>query len=78
MTESDRDAAIAERFAVWRRRLQEEDGTPLICIGIGHNANLGTKILLTLDEPDLTEEVLAAFLRDAAMQLDPRQRGAVR
>lgn len=72
------EEAIAERFAAWRDRLLQEDATPLILIGIGHNGHSGQIVVCTLDEPEVYEpQVLAAFLRKAAIELDPTQRRAL-
>jgi len=42
----DTNAVTVERLEGWRRRLQEENATPIVGIGVGHGEKSGRLVLL--------------------------------
>lgn len=62
----------------WEKRLQGDNATPLAVLGVRHApAPAGQLVVVTVDEPEMTDQVLAGFFRKAAIMLDPTQRRAI-
>lgn len=81
MTPESLARIIDERLGLWRGRLVADHATPLIVIGIRHaragSLRVGGRVVITVDEPGMTNQMVAAFLREAAIGLDPNQRSAI-
>ena len=52
-----------ERLNRWKERLRESHATPLCLIGIGHDHNSGTPVVVTLEEEEMPLATLRLFLR---------------
>jgi len=61
----------------WTEKLVAEHATPVVLVGVGHDARKGTLVICAVEEPSVTNRVIAGFLRDAAIQLDPAHVGAM-
>ena len=55
LTPELRDKIIEERLANYRRRFRAEHGTPLVCLGIGHDHKSGDLICCLLEDLPLAE-----------------------
>lgn len=78
MTPAECARIVGDRLPRWARRLEGDFATPLVLVAVRHAPDaVGQVVVLTVDEPEMTEVVLAAFLRKAAIMLDPTQRRAV-
>lgn len=58
-----------ERLKSWAKRLSEQHATPLLMLGMGHDANAGQLVVLTVEDVD--DDMLVASLLFAAEQLKP-------
>lgn len=67
MTEPQREAITYERFTTYKKRLREHNATPMICLGIGHDAHSGELICCTT--LDLSDKQVLAFLMRAVEML---------
>ena len=56
-----------ERMNRWKDRLNENDSTPVILVGVGHNKVKGRLFVLCTE--DRTDEEVIAFLEGALAQL---------
>lgn len=56
-----------ERMNRWKDRLNENDSTPVILVGVGHNKNEGRIMVLCTEERTDSEIIL--FLEEALRQL---------
>lgn len=56
-----------ERMNRWKDRLNENDSTPVILVGVGHNSVLGRIMVLCTE--DRTDQEVIAFLESALKQL---------
>jgi hypothetical protein len=65
-------AINTERFRHWAARLADEIATPILALAIRHGEPAGGLVLLAMEDPEWTPEVLAAALREAADGLCPR------
>ncbi len=77
MTATEILAIANERLPRWIYGLAQDHATPIAVVGIGHDAQAGTITVYAPDEPEMTNQVVAAFCRKAAILLDPEQKGAV-
>jgi hypothetical protein len=59
-----------ERLHRWKEHLYASHATPLLLVGVGHDHNRGALVICTLDESELDNEALAAFLREAIRRLE--------
>lgn len=62
-----------ERIGGWVEKLVREHSTPLLLVGVGHDAKRGQITLCTLDEPIADKQSLVATLRFAIKQLETSQ-----
>jgi hypothetical protein len=67
MTEKDRDEMTEERLGYYRKRMRQQNATPLVCLGIGHGEHKGELVLCATE--DLSIEMLRAVLHAAALTL---------
>ncbi len=66
MTDDELRAIIAERLARWTERLVSSHATPMVLVGIGHDANSGTVVVCALEDGAFSEtRHLRALLRYA-------------
>ncbi len=65
MTDDELRAVIVERLGRWTQRLAELHATPIALIGVGQDDQRGQVQVITLDAPELSTEVLTAFLLHA-------------
>ena len=56
-----------ERMNRWKERLNENDSTPVILVGVGHNKVQGRIMILCTE--DRTDNEVILFLEDALRQL---------
>jgi len=61
---------IDERLAKWGQRLKEQNASPVILVGIGHDRNSGNTVLCTVENEEMSIQVLRAFLVNAVELLD--------
>lgn len=61
---------ITDRFARWSRKLADNHATPLIAIGVGHDHNSGQVHICTLENDEMSNDVIAAFLKHAVDLLE--------
>lgn len=59
-----------ERFRGWTAKLAQSHATPLIAVGVGHDEQNGQIVVCVVDDPSMTNEVIAGFLRSAVAQLE--------
>jgi hypothetical protein len=64
------EAITRERLDRWAARMRDSHATPLILIGVGHDENIGQIVVCTLDEPEITRNVLRQLLQEALDQLE--------
>ena len=77
MTADEIRAVCAERLAGrWTERMLQTHATPVCLIGVGHDHAQGQIVIATMEDPEVTDQMIAAFLRWAAVQLDPGQEAA--
>jgi hypothetical protein len=77
VTNAQIETITRDRLTRWGYRVLDDHATPLVLVGIGHDAAAGRVSVYTVDEPEMTDAAIAAFLRKAAIMLDPDQRRAV-
>jgi hypothetical protein len=63
------EAITKERLDRWAKRMKESHATPLLLIGVGHDQVSGQIVICTLDEPELSNDKLRAFLKYALKEL---------
>lgn len=56
-----------ERMNRWRERLNENESTPVVLVGVGHNQHTGRIFVLATEER--TDEEIIIFLQAALAQL---------
>lgn len=61
------------RLGEWGTILNENQSTPLVLIGVGHNSNRGELYLCICE--GVSEDGAAGFLRAAAEIIDPEKKG---
>jgi len=59
----DTDAITIERFEGWRKRLSEEQATPMVLVGVGHGDKAGQLVLCVPEGVD--DELVVGSLRYA-------------
>jgi len=59
----------AERLLRWSKRLSQAHATPILLVAVGHDEVSGQIVLCTLDEEELTNSKLRAFLEYAIKEL---------
>ena len=69
MTSAELRTIVEDRLHRWGERLVTAHGTPVVLLGVGHDDQRGQVIAVTLDEPEMRAEVIAAFLLSAVDQL---------
>jgi hypothetical protein len=65
----DTDGITAERLASWRDRLKEENATPMVLIGVGHDHKSGQIVLCVPEGVD--DDLLIGSLAYALNALQP-------
>jgi hypothetical protein len=66
------DEITAQRLAGWAKKLAEDNATPLVLVGIGHEHARG-KVVLCIPENGPSEKEIAQLLRNLARGLDARK-----
>jgi len=64
------DTITAERLALWRKRFADDDATPILLLGVGHNRNSGALVVCTLEDKDMSKADLLKFLYGAICALE--------
>lgn len=65
-----------ERFSLWTQRFMSSNATPQIALGVAHGRDRdgrdqsGQIVLCVVDDPEMTSQVIAGFLRYAADMLE--------
>jgi hypothetical protein len=54
-----------ERLARWKLKLSLSHATPMVLLGVGHDAHSGQLVVCTLDEPEFTNERVRELLLSA-------------
>ena len=60
---------IKTRFGEWDTTLIENQSTPIVLIGVGHNSRYGENPVCICE--GISKSAAAAFLRAAADEIDP-------
>jgi len=60
---------LEERFLGWTKKLIAEHATPVLLLGVGHDAAEGKIVVLVVDDPLIGQAEIAAMLRYALRQL---------
>ena len=63
-----------DRLAAWARDLAYDHATPLLLVGVGHDRTRGRIVVCTVDDAEMTDDRLRAFLRYAINHLDEAHR----
>jgi len=58
------------RLDRWGRLLCQAHATPVVLVGLGHDLVSGQIVLCTLDEPEMSRELICCFLRSALANLE--------
>ena len=58
-----------QRLELWKNQLKDEHATPLVLIGIKHDQNAGQMVICTVNEREVTREVLAGLLTKVVFEL---------
>lgn len=68
----DTDSITREQLDRWAKALSAEHATPIVLVAVGHEHTAGKRIFCTVDEDDVSLLALAAFLRQAADDIEQR------
>ena len=68
------ERVTTDRLAAWARDLAGDHATPLLLVGVGHDHTRGTIVVCAVDDAEMTDARLRAFLRYAINHLAAARR----
>ena len=75
MTTSEIDSINRTRLDTWRKHLTAGHSTPIILLGVGHDAVSGQWCVCTLEDDCMPDADLVAALRGVATRSSARHQG---
>lgn len=61
---------VDDRLHGWAKLLKQQDATPMILLGVGHNRNSGALVVLTVEDDEMDKATILGFLRGAIAKLE--------